>query len=409
MNYQEAYTKLKKFGQEHVLKYYNELTGDQQASLLQQIDDTDFTILDALRKKKSLFDGNVKIEPLKALTIEEIDRNRERYTKTGLEAIRAGRIGAVLLAGGMGTRLGAEEPKCMYDIGITHPVYIMERLITNLLDVVKQAGVMIPLFIMTSEKNNDQTQQFMKDKNCFGYDPSKIFYFIQDMAPATDYNGKVYMEAKDRISTSPNGNGGWFRSMVRSGLADRAKEMGVEYLNIFAVDNVLQRIADPCFVGATLENGCACAAKAVRKASRDEKVGVMCLENGKPSVIEYYEMTDELLDAVDENGQRKYDFGVIMNYLFRGKDLRKALDKTLPIHVVEKKIPCLDENGNLVHPDAPNGYKFEQLVVDMVRNISPCLPYEVIREKEFAPIKNATGVDSVETARELCRLNGIEL
>ena len=135
----------------------------------------------------------------------------------------------------------------------------------------------------------------------------------------------------------------------------------------------------------------------------------MCLEDGKPSIVEYYDMTEELMAAKDENGEPAYNFGVILNYLFREKDLEEIVAKKLPLHIVEKKIPYLDEAGELVKPEAPNGYKFEQLVLDMIHELDSCLPYEVVRNKEFAPIKNKTGVDSVESARELCKENGIEL
>ena len=135
----------------------------------------------------------------------------------------------------------------------------------------------------------------------------------------------------------------------------------------------------------------------------------MCLKDGRPSIIEYYEMTPELLDAKNENGDPAYNFGVIMNYIFREKDLERIVDESLPVHVVEKKIACLDADGNPVSPEEPNGYKFEQLVLDMVQEMDSCLPVEVDREREFAPIKNKTGVDSVESARELCLKNGIRL
>jgi UDP-N-acetylglucosamine/UDP-N-acetylgalactosamine diphosphorylase len=343
------------------------------------------------------------------MEITEIEKNKERFTETGLKALREQKIGAVLLAGGMGTRLGSDDPKCMYNIGITKPVYIMQRLIENLMDVVNEAGVPVPLFIMTSDKNHDKTVAFMEKMDYFGYDREMVRFFKQDMAPAVDYNGKVYMESKYRIATSPNGNGGWFLSMMNSGVLDRAKELGVEWLDIFAVDNVLQRIADPCFVGATLESGCATGAKVVKKVTPDEKVGALCLEDGKPSIVEYYDMTPELLEAKDEKGDPAYNFGVILNYLFREKDLERIVNDELPVHVVEKKIPYMNAQGEAVKPGEPNGYKFEQLAVDLVRELDTCLPYEVLREREFAPIKNKTGVDSVESARELCKKNGIEL
>lgn len=409
MTYEEAYRKLEKYGQLHVLKYYDELDEGQKAELLQQVEETDFSILQYMENKNTAAEEK-NISPIAAIELDEVTRRREEFNKIGLEAVRQGKVAAVLLAGGMGTRLGSDDPKCMYDIGLTHPVYIMERLVSNLMDVVNEAGgIFVPFFIMTSDKNHDKTVSFMKKMNYFGYDPSMVFFFKQEMAPAADYNGKVYMETKSRISTSPNGNGGWFLSMKRAGLIDKVHELGIEWLNTFAVDNVLQRIADPVFVGATIASGSACGAKTVRKAAPDEKVGVMCLQNGRPSIIEYYEMTPELMETKNENGDPAYNFGVIMNYLFREKDLERIVDEVLPVHIVEKKIPCLDENGNPVSPAEPNGYKFEQLVLDMVRELDSCLPVEVERTREFAPIKNKTGIDSVESARELCLKNGIEL
>jgi UDP-N-acetylglucosamine/UDP-N-acetylgalactosamine diphosphorylase len=217
------------------------------------------------------------------------------------------------------------------------------------------------------------------------------------------------MEGKGRIATSPNGNGGWFLSMSKAGLVDKVHELGIEWLDCFAVDNVLQRIADPLFVGATIESGCVSGAKVVRKVAPDEKVGAMCREDGKPSIVEYYDMTPELMEAKNEKGDPAYNFGVILNYLFRVPELEKIVNEKLTLHIVEKKIPYIDENAQLVKPESPNGYKFEQLILDMIHELDSCLPFEVRREYEFAPIKNKTGVDSVESARELCRGCGIEL
>lgn len=407
MTYQEAYDKLAAFGQTHVLKFYDSLSAGEQKELLEQIAATDFSVLAGLAHRGEKNKG--RITPLGAMELEEIKDSAEHFTAIGLDAIREGKVGAVLLAGGMGTRLGSDDPKGMYNIGITRDVYIFERLICNLLEVVKKADAWIPLFIMTSEKNHDATVNFLKKHDFFGYQAEYVAFFKQEMAPATDYEGRIYMEAKHRMATSPNGNGGWFVSMERCGILEIIKKCGIEWLNVFAVDNVLQRIADPCFVGAVIEKDCAVGAKVVRKNAPDEKVGVMCLEDGHPSIVEYYELDETLMNTKNEKGEPAYNFGVILNYLFREKDLEALLRKELPLHIVEKKIPYLDGEGNLVKPECINGYKFEHLVLDMIRDMESCLPYEVVREKEFAPIKNRTGVDSVDTARELLKQNGIEL
>jgi UDP-N-acetylglucosamine/UDP-N-acetylgalactosamine diphosphorylase len=408
MGYLEAYKKLEKYGQLHVLQYYDELGDDEKRMLVEQIEKTDFDVLSLCQNRETL-NPRGQITPIDVMQLDEIAQRREEFTDIGLEAIRAGKVGAVLLAGGMGTRLGSDAPKGVYNIGLTKDVFIFQRLIENLLDVVHQADTWIPLYVMTSDKNHDTTVSFFEENKYFGYNPDCVTFFMQDMAPAADYQGKVYMEAKNKMSTSPNGNGGWFLSMMKWGVVDKIRKAGVEWLNVFAVDNVLQRIADPCFVGATIATNSAVGAKVVKKNAPDEKVGAMCLEDGRPSIVEYYELTDELMNAKDEAGNPAYNFGVILNYLFREKDLEEIVSKKLPLHVVEKKIPYLNGQGELVKPEEPNGCKFEQLVLDMIHELDSCLPYEVVRNYEFAPIKNKTGVDSVESARELCRENHIEL
>ena len=405
MNYNEAMEKLKKYGQEHVLKYYAELPDEQRNTLIEQIDRTDFTVIGQAAETGK----RGTIAPIKAMTIPEIDMGRERFERIGMEAVKAGKLGAVLLAGGMGTRLGTDAPKGMYDIGISKPVYIFQRLIENLMKVVEKAGNYIQLFVMTSEKNHDATVGFFKEHDYFGYDKDYIAFFKQDMAPAADFDGKVYMEAKDSIATSPNGNGGWFLSMKKSGLLELVEKRGIEWLNVFAVDNVLQSIADPVFAGAVLEGGYSVGSKVIRKVNPQEKVGVMCTEDGRPSIVEYIELTEDMLTQRDENGEYAYNFGVILNYLFRVDKLVNLLERKLPYHKSAKKIPYINEAGELVKPEEPNGYKYEQFILDMIQMLDSCLPFEVVRGKEFAPIKNKTGVDSVESARELLRKNGIEL
>ena len=408
MTYEEALTYLTAHGQQHLLRYYPTLTPAQQEHLLEQISNLhlerpQFQNREAAAQQRGHF------APLGAVTLEQIAEKADEYRRIGLQAIRDAKVGAVLLAGGQGSRLGFDHPKGMYNMGKTRDLYIFECLINNLMEVVHQADSWIHLFVMTSDKNNDATIAFLKEHDFFGYNADYVHFFKQEMAAATDYEGKIYLEEKGKLSTSPNGNGGWFISMKNNGMLDIVHNEGIEWLNVFAVDNVLQRIADPCFIGATIQRGCVVGSKVVRKNAPDEKVGVMCLEDGRPSIVEYYELTDELMNAKDEKGDPAYNYGVILNYLFKVQDLEKIMEEKMPLHIVEKKIPYLDENGEPVKPDTPNGYKFESLVLDMIHQMDSCLPFEVVRRKEFAPIKNKTGVDSVESARELLTENGVVL
>lgn len=408
MTLSQVKDKLEKYGQGHLLKYYDELTAPEQEALLAQIEATDMDVLEACKHREEMTQRG-EFSPLAAMQLSEIEANRESFTAIGLEAIRSGKVGAVLLAGGMGTRLGSDNPKGMFNVGLTRELYIFECIINNLLDVVHQADTWIHLFVMTSDKNHESTVKFLTEHNFFGYREDFVHFFTQEMAAATDYQGKIYLEEKGKLSTSPNGNGGWFISMKKSGLLELVHREGIQWLNVFAVDNVLQRIADPCFVGATIQKNCVVGAKVVRKNAPDERVGVICLEDGRPSIVEYYELTEEMAAAKDENGDPAYYFGVILNYLFSVTELERILEKRLPLHIVERKIPYLDESGELIKPEEPNGYKYENLVLDMIHQMTSCLPFEVEREKEFAPIKNMTGVDSVESARVLLQKNGVKL
>lgn len=388
-------------------RYLSAFVGkDIPERLEKQLEEMDWSNLDAIHNKEQ---KRGSFSPLGAMELSEIEANKDKYTAVGIDAIKHCKVGAILLAGGQGTRLGFDKAKGMYNIGETKELYIFEQLIANLKKVTSAADAWVPLYIMTSEKNDEQTREFFREHDFFGYNPDYVKFFVQEMMPAVDFDGNVLVEAEDSLAMSPNGNGGWFKSLIKAGYDADIKEKGVEWLNVFAVDNVLQQIADPVFVGATIESGCVSGAKVVRKVDPYERVGAMCLEDGKPSIVEYYELTPEMAEARDEKGTLLYGFGVILNYLFRVDKLLEIAEKSLPLHVVEKKVPYIDENGVAVKPETPNAYKFETLILDMVYMMDNCLSFEVDREREFAPVKNATGTDSVESARALLKKNGIQI
>ena len=397
---------LKKHGQEHLLRYYDELSSEEQRELLRQIGEIDWDMLKSLTE-----DGAPRgeVSPIEGLTLAQIAARKGQYEEVGKRTVKAGKVAAVLLAGGQGTRLGSSAPKGMYDIGVTRPLYIFEQLIENLKSTCAACDAEVPLLIMTNEKNDAETRAFFREHAYFGYPERLIRFFVQAMAPSVGFDGKILMESKGRLALSPNGNGGWYSSLIRAGLLEDGFLKSVEWFNVFAVDNVLQRIADPVFVGATVSSGKNCGAKAVRKTCPEERVGAMCLQDGLPSVIEYYELSPEMAALRGADGELAYGFGVTLNYLFRADKLREIAAEKIPVHVVKKKIGCLNEAGVFVQPETENGYKFEELILDTVRLMGSCLPYEVVREKEFAPIKNRYGVDSVDTARKLLEENGVKL
>ncbi|MDD6345773.1 MAG: UDPGP type 1 family protein [Oscillospiraceae bacterium] len=405
MNYKEALEKLSVCGQQHILEYYDELSDDEKECLLSQVENLDMSLLKYFNER-NVSGKRGDFKPLGAVSIKEVSERYDEFSGAGLDAIKNGKVAAVLLAGGQGTRLGFEHPKGMFNIGIDKNLYIFECLMNNIKSVSEKAEAFIPLYIMTSETNNSETIDFFEKHNYFGYNKDYVTFFVQDMAFAVDDAGKIILEEKGKIFLSPNGNGGWFSSIAKAGLLKEIKDKGIEWINVFAVDNVLQKIADPAFIGAVICSECESGGKVVSKVSPDEKVGVLCLEDERPSIVEYYEMTDEMINRREADGSLSYRYGVILNYLFRTDRLEKIMNNEMPVHIVKKKVNCLDGNGNPVNREV---FKFETLVLDMIHMQESCLSYEVERNHEFAPVKNAEGVDSVDSARKLLIENGIEI
>lgn len=396
-----------KYDQLHLIKYINELSYDKQVELIRQIEDIDWTFIEYLKSNDNKVQGN--IQPIEAMQINEIKNQCELFKSTGLNAIKGDKLCLLLLAGGQGTRLGFDMPKGCFNIGINRDLYIFQLIMEHTLDIVKMADTWIHMYIMTSDINYKDTILFFKEHNYFGYNPSYIHFFMQELNPSTDFDGKILMSSKSSLALSPNGNGGWFSSMKKAGLLEEIFNSNLEWINVFSVDNVLQRIADPVFLGATIESGKMCGAKVVRKAAPDEKVGAMCTIDGRPHIIEYYELSDEMMNQKNTDDSLAYGYGVILNYLFPISRLKSTLDNKMPLHVVKKAIPHINESGELISPTTNNGLKFETLALDLIHEMDDCLVFEIDRTTEFAPVKNKFGVDSAETARELLIKNGYEL
>ncbi len=407
MDYERAKLFLSQRGQSQLLDYYDELDEEQRRILLDEITNLNFSVVKNIQNNSEQKKTG-KYKPVPAKSLEDIEKNRKKYEEEGIKLLKEHKVGAVLLAGGQGTRLGFDKPKGMFNIGVTRQLSIFEQLMNNIKDVTRVTGRNFPLFIMTSDVNNDETVAFFAENNYFGYPKDKIYFYIQDKEPVCDFDGKIFLSEKHRVALSPNGNGGWYSSLINSGLNRVLEREGVEWLNVFGVDNVLQRICDPAFIGATSLSRCFCGAKVVKKTCPEEKVGVLCERDGKPCIVEYYEMPPEFTKKYNRKGELSYRYGVTLNYLFNVHVLNATISWKLPYHLAKKAIPHI-ENGALAEPEEPNGYKFETLVVDMVRFMGNCLAFEVDRQKEFAPVKNKTGVDSVDTARELLKINGVEL
>ncbi len=397
---------LKNNRQEHLIPFVEQMSEIEAKAFEEEIRKIDFAALDALDEQPTT---RGTISPIEAYTLKKRASEREDNIRAGIEVLKSGKLAALMLAGGQGTRLGSDRPKGCYNIGLTRDYYLFQAHVEKLVETRNKYGVTIPLYIMTSDKNHADTVAFFEEHDYFGYGKENIGFFRQKSAPCTDFDKKLLMESKTRLASSPNGNGGWYISLLESDCGKQMKARGIEWISLFGVDNPLQRFCCEEFVGASIKSEAACSVKVVTKAYPEELMGVMCLEDGKPSMIAYAEMSDEHRYAKDADGNLLYTYGDILNMIFRVDALDACMGKDMPVHIARKKIPFVDADGTAHSPDKPNGFKYEQFLFDAFRYMSSVFLFEVERKKEFAPIKNLTGADSVDSAREMLQENGVVL
>ncbi|HEY8462692.1 MAG TPA: UDPGP type 1 family protein [Bacillota bacterium] len=395
-----------KFGQEHLLKFYHILNPSEQADLLDTILNLDFKLIESLYHRLVLNPANhfreERLEPLIPQIWDDLDpKTRQQYRDLGLKLIDKCKVAAVLVAGGQGTRLGHSGPKGTFNLGLPSQKSLFQLQAERLLNLARQTGTTIPWYIMTSPENHAATTGFFRENHYFGYPEANLFFFQQDQLPVINAAGKILLAAPGRISLGPNGNGGCFLALHRSGALTDMKKRGVEWVFLYGIDNALVRVCDPGFIGFTAANRYLSASKVVPKAAPEERVGVLCYRNGRPAIIEYTEFPEELTRQRDSQGRLLYGNANILIHLFRRDFLEDYAATGLPFHVAHKKIATIDGEGRPVNPDQPNAYKFELFLFDIFPLLTDMAALQVKREEEFAPVKNKTGADSPETARHL--------
>ena len=395
---------LKKYNQEHVLNFYDKLSEENKKKLVNQILSIDFEQINKLYEntKHEIQFGDAKIEPIDYLEKEKINSTGfEKYNEIGTDIIKQGKLAVVTMAGGQGTRLGHKGPKGTYDLGLESHKSIFEILCDTVKLAKNNYGTYIQWYIMTSEENNKQTEEFFEKNNYFGYDKDKIMFFKQGQLPMCDTKGKLILDEQGLIKEAADGHGGVFESMRKDAVIEDMKQKNIEWAFIGGVDNVLVKMVDPVLIGISISNNVPAAGKSVVKAGPKERVGVFCKRNGKPSVVEYTEITDEMAEAKNESGDLVFGESHILCNLFSVKAIDDISKKKLPYHSAFKKAKYIDENGKLIVPEKPNAYKFEAFLFDAFESLNDMAIMRVKREEEFAPVKNAEGVDSPETARKL--------
>lgn len=391
-----------------LLRFADSLSVDQQRHLAHQIAAIDFDELDKLyvqSKEPVLALDPASIEPAHVVEVPRTRADEEAASEAsqrGLDEIKAGRVAAVLVAGGQGSRLGFEHPKGMFPVGPVRGTSLFQIFAETLCRWSANTGIAIPWLIMTSPTNRDETIAFFESNNYFGFPKSEVRFFVQGTMPAVDREtGKVLLAGKGELFTSPNGHGGTLLALRDSGLLGELAARGIETLYYFQVDNPFAKILDPEFLGHHLLQNAEMSVKVVRKRHAAERVGLVVQHEGKASIVEYSDLPTELGEQTNADGSLRYWPGNTAIHVFDRRFIERITSKELhlPFHFANKAVPYVDASGTPVQPEKPNAVKFEMFIFDAMPLASRVAVVETLREEEFMPVKNATGDDSPATAQ----------
>jgi len=402
---------LQKYNQQHLLNFWEQLEPQRKKALLVQIDRLDLPQIDfwvknvVLKTDSPCLKANIRAAPY--YRAKPVNQQQERlYLKaitTGAEKIGSGRVAAFVVAGGQGTRLGFDGPKGDFPVSPVKNKTLFQLFAEQIAAVSKKHGFELPWYIMTSPINYQVTCEILEKNDYYGLSASNVFIFEQGTMPNFSPDGKILLTDKATISCSPDGHGGSLKALYKSGALDDLKNRGIEYISYFQVDNPLINIFDPLFIGLHCLDGSEMSSKAVRKTGPMEKVGNFCLIEDKVTVIEYSDLDEESAGAKKADGSYMFELGSIAIHLI-STDFVERLNSqgfALPLHRAVKEIPYIDQAGNRIEPQEPNGIKLESFVFDALPLAKSSVILETLRDQEFAPVKNAAGVDSAESARRM--------
>ncbi|KAG4391128.1 hypothetical protein GLYMA_05G132100v4 [Glycine max] len=368
--------RLKDYGQEDAFALWYELSYEEREFLIKDIESLDLSRIDRIIRCSLRSQGlpAAAIEPVPESSVSTVEErsqeDRERWWKMGLKAISDGKLAVLLLSGGQGTRLGSSDPKGCFNIGLpsgkslfqlqAERILCAQRLAAQATNENSASSVQIHWYIMTSPFTDEATRKFFESHKFFGLEAEQVTFFQQGTIPCVSKDGRFIMETPYRV-----------------------------------------RVADPTFLGYFIDKGVAAAAKVVRKAYPQEKVGVFVRrgKGGPLTVVEYSELDQSLASAVNQaTGRLRFCWSNVCLHMFTLDFLNQVangLEKDSIYHLAEKKIPSI--HGYTM------GLKLEQFIFDAFPYAPTTALFEVLREEEFAPVKNANGsnVDTPDSAKLL--------
>lgn len=389
--YQQAFKKLAAIGQTDLLKYWQDLNEDEKAVFLNQI--ALLNVTQFRKQRKLISQKSKKFKILKPLSNFSY-RGNQADIELGKQLISEGQVACLLLAGGQGTRLRFDGPKGLFPITVIKHKSLFELFAEKLKAASLQMNVPLKMAIMTSPLNDLVTRRYFKDHEFFGLKPGQITFFTQKMLPFLNAKGDLFLETKNQISQGPDGNGYALKYLIQEGIWQEWHNQGVNYVNTVLVDNPLADPFDPELIGFHHRKQLEVTIKATLKREEAEKVGVIVNINNKIRVVEYSEMLDAERSAKTATGDLKHRFANISLFCFTMNFIKSLEKKSLPLHCALKNAKYWDAK------DFAEAWKFESFIFDVLphSNHTDVLVYP--QQECFAPLKNATGKDSLETVQQ---------
>jgi len=405
--FDELYRKASAAGQKHIFRWWNQLDDAQRSRFIKQVRSIDFDVLShlvatRLRKAERKFAGD--LQPADVIPVPATAgalAERQHMADMGEVVIRQGKVCLFIVAGGQGSRLNYDPPKGTFPICPITGKSLFHVFAEKLLAANRRYGVTIPLYVMTSEVNNNATQEFFRVNQFFGLDSNDVMFVVQDMLPCVTPDGKIILAKKDEIAVNPNGHGGAIKALKDGGALDNMRNRGIRYISYHQVDNVLAKSIDPVFIGYHVDAKAEMSLKVVRKRDAEEKIGIVGKLRERVVLVEYSDLSPELMCATNSDGSLRHAMGSIAVHILNVDFIERENEHgfCLPFHSASKAVPYVDDHGETVVPDEPNAIKFETFVFDALADARRPVVMEVRREDEFIPLKNTAGTDSPESAR----------
>ncbi len=412
MDYQQLYEHLSSYGQEHLLDFWPRLDEQSRQRLTQQLSSINWEMMHECIKnyiqEPPITELPPDLQPAPSFPSEPEDEEQEAFYEAaeeeGCDLIADGKVAGFTVAGGQGTRLGHNAPKGTLPISPVRNKSLFQLFAEGVVRTQEKYCTEIPWYIMTSPANDEPTRLFFQENDYFGLDPDNVMFLTQGMLPAISLDGKLLLSAPDSLALSPDGHGGCLKALKESGALADMGQRGIEHISYWQVDNPLVHMFDPLFIGLHARMEAEMSCRGLIKNDPLEKLGNFCLIDDRVTVIEYSDMPEDLARMTDESGELVFRVGSPAIHLFQLSFVEKLTgdnELTLPFHRAVKKVPYLDDRGRLIEPNEPNAVKLETFIFDALPLAEEVVILEVDRQEQFAPVKQKTGTDSIESCHRL--------